>query len=89
LTGSTSINALNYDFTPDTSIDFNSKVFLVKLDENYNLLWQKSYGTTNGSGGLLANEDDKGVVIVAQQNSHGNEGLNQKLFLRIDEKGNY
>lgn len=89
MVGSSSSNPLPIDQSPDPSIDFNSSIYLLKLNNTYSLQWERSIGTHVGSAGILANEDADGIVVLAQQNSYGNLTLAQKMFIRLDKNGQY
>ncbi len=89
MVGSSSSNPLSSNQTPDPTIDFNSSIYLLKLNNTYTIEWGRSIGTHIGSAGILANEDDDGIVILAQQNSYGNLTIPQKMFIRIDKNGQY
>jgi hypothetical protein len=88
LAGISSKNALDENLNPDPVLDFNSKLYVVKLDSNFNLEWEKIIGGSFGSQGLDVNEDASGILsILGKQTSHGNDVLEQYFIIRLKPDG--
>ena len=88
LVGTSSKNALNENQIPDRTLDFNSRVYIVKLDASFNLEWEKIIGGNFGSQGIDVNEDElRQVYILGKQASHGNDALNQFFILQLKSDG--
>ncbi len=88
LVGTSSKNGLDENQTPDLSLDFNSKLYIVKLDASYNLEWEKNIGADFGSQGIDVNEDQLNqFFVLGKQASHGNDFLNQLFILRLKPDG--
>ncbi|KYK29263.1 hypothetical protein AYK20_06130 [Thermoplasmatales archaeon SG8-52-1] len=71
-----------------TSWDIGGDCWLVKVDENGNMQWNKTYGgqkTDNGHGILQTNDD--GYIISAITESYG-AGSSDAWLIKTDEYGN-
>lgn len=66
----------------------NSDVYVVKIDENGYILWQKTFGGKGfEEGWRIAKDKDGNYVIVGRTNSFGN-GQYDLYLIKIDENGN-
>src|SRR6185295_16274806 len=90
LTGTSSANGLDETSHPDLTLDFNCKAFVVKLDSDYQLQWEKTIGGDYGSEGIDSNQDESGsLYILGRQVSHGNDAVRQMFIIRMDTDGNF
>lgn len=66
----------------------NSDVFVIKINENGDILWQKTFGGKGFEEGWRIIKDNEGnYVIVGRTNSFGN-GQYDLYLIKIDEEGN-
>ncbi|ACI19324.1 hypothetical protein [Dictyoglomus thermophilum] len=66
----------------------NSDVYIVKVKEDGEILWQKTYGGKGFEEGWRITRDNEGnYVVVGRTNSFGN-GQYDLYLLKIDEDGN-
>jgi len=64
-------------------------VWVLRLDENGNVKWQKAYGGSDSDGAIDVTIADNGDIIVAGWTySFGVEGTDDIWILRLDENGN-
>lgn len=62
-------------------------VYVLKVDENGNLIWQKTYGGTNWDEGYCIDLADNGYIITGFTRSFGS-GNEDIYVIKIDENGN-
>ena len=63
-------------------------VYLMKIDENGNKIWQKTYGGSDDDIALaITSTKDGGFIIVGYTESFGN-GKSDVYLIKIDENGN-
>lgn len=86
-----SSQSTNGDVTGNHGTD---DVWIVKIDDNGNKVWQKSYGGSNGEGcSSIAKTGDGGYVLVGGTASNdgdvsGNHGNEDVWVIKIDAAGN-
>jgi len=69
--------------------DGSSQVWLIKIDENGKIVWNKTYGwTMDDAARAVAATDDNAFVVAGYTNSLGN-GNYDFLALKIDNNGNF
>jgi hypothetical protein len=88
ITGARSSEPVSGAGYPDTTMDFNSELFLMKISSGIQLEWNNTYSSRHGSNGLAVNASQNGFLLLGEQNSHGNRGVRQQFFLRLDPSGN-
>ncbi len=64
-----------------------SDVWVLKLDGNGNVEWQKVYGGTGGEQGIAVRQTDSGYIVGAQTSSFGTGSVDFWL-LNLDASGN-
>ena len=69
----------------------NTDIFLIKIDSNGGIIWEKSYGNrsfTNHEWAYdLVQISDEGFIIVGARDRYG-EGSKNGIVLRLDKEGN-
>jgi len=65
----------------------NGDVWVLKLDGQGNVVWQKTYGGTNSEVGVIVPTSDGGYVVAGDTNSFG-AGSFDAWVLRLDGSGN-
>jgi hypothetical protein len=69
--------------------DGNSQVWLIKVDEDGKVLWNKTYGwTMDDAARAVAVTDDGSFIVVGYTNSMG-QGNYDFLALKVDGNGNF
>lgn len=64
-----------------------SDVYLIKIDTNGNVIWEKTYGGANDDYGYaVKNARDGGYIIVGMTNSYGAGG--DLYLIKTDDQGN-
>jgi hypothetical protein len=85
-----------YSFSDDGDVSLNhgeADAWIVKLNEDGNLLWQKSLGGTNSdSANSIIETNDGGFVFVGTSSSNdgivsGNHGLSDAWIVKLEEDG--
>ncbi|WP_036381172.1 hypothetical protein [Muricauda sp. MAR_2010_75] len=88
---------LGHTFSTDTDVSKNhgeSDVWLIKIDDNGNLLWEKTYGGTefDDAKGLDLTLDGGFVIAGNSKSTDGdsteNQGENDLWFIKTDNEGN-
>ncbi|MEA2053880.1 MAG: hypothetical protein U9O96_02005 [Candidatus Thermoplasmatota archaeon] len=64
-----------------------SDVFLLKIDENGNIIWNKTYGGNGEDVGLSLVKTENGYAICGYTMSYGNGGVDVWI-VKTDEQGN-
>ena len=81
----------------DKSVNYygNGDIWLVKLDSQLNIVWQKSYGTTGFDAFSTITEDENGTIYVAcsSDGADGNRSVSKKgsvdtWLIKLDSSGN-
>ena len=62
-------------------------IWIIKIDENGNEIWNKTYGGKGDEYGGILLEADDGYIILGETSSYGKGGLDIWL-IKIDENGN-
>jgi hypothetical protein len=78
-------------YTPDDKSyiivgKYYGSVLVLKLDENFNIIWQKRYGGSGNDIGLKVLEADEGYFIIGQ--TYFGAGSRDIWILKIDKYGN-
>ena len=65
-----------------------SNIYLMKIDKDGNVVWQKVYGGNNiDKAYAITNTKDGGFIVVGETKSFGNGG-SDVYIMKIDDKGN-
>jgi gliding motility-associated-like protein len=63
-------------------------IWVVRVDDNGNMLWEKTYGTLNGERALKVIPTTDGGFLLAGNSGSGSSGFNDYLAMKIDAAGN-
>jgi hypothetical protein len=63
-------------------------IWVVRVDDNGNMLWEKTYGTLNGERALKVIPTTDGGFLLAGNSGSGSSGFNDSLAMKIDAAGN-
>jgi len=70
------------------NVDIVDDVLLLKIDENGDMIWYKSFGGNNTEAGDCIIEIDDGYLISGVTVSYATYGVSDAWLIKIDENGN-